>query len=65
MREPKPITHVELSEKNKTLRLVAAILLLIIGAVGITVGIMRLLNKETIPGTQLQREIYSAVSFRR
>ena len=47
MREPKPITHVELSEKNKTLRLVAAILLLIIGAVGITVGIMRLLNKET------------------
>ena len=47
MREPRPITRVELSEKNKTLRLVAAILLLVIGAIGITVGIMRLLNKET------------------
>lgn len=47
MREPRPVTRVELSEKNKTLRLVAAVLLLIIGAVGITVGIMSLLNKET------------------
>lgn len=47
MREPRPITRVELSEKNKTLRLVAAILLLVIGAIGITVGIMSLLNKET------------------
>ena len=37
MREPRPITRVELSEKNKTLRLVAAILLLVIGAIGITV----------------------------
>ena len=47
MREPRPVTRVELSEKNKTLRLIAAIALLIIGAVGITVGIMSLLNKET------------------
>lgn len=47
MREPRPVTRVELSEKNKTLRLVAAILLLVIGVVGITVGIMSLLNKET------------------
>lgn len=47
MREPKPITRVELSEKNQTLRLVAAILLLLIGVIGITVGIMSLLNKET------------------
>ncbi len=47
MREPRPVTRVELSEKNKALRLIAAIALLIIGAVGITVGIMSLLNKET------------------
>lgn len=47
MREPRPITRVELSEKNKTLRLIAALALLVIGAVGITVGIMSLLNKET------------------
>ena len=47
MREPRPVTRIELSEKNKTLRLVAAILLLVIGAVGITVGITSLLNKET------------------
>lgn len=47
MREPKPITRVEISEKNQTLRIVAAVLLLVIGAVGITVGIMSLLNKET------------------
>lgn len=47
MREPKPITRVEISEKKQTLRIVAAVLLLVIGAVGITVGIMSLLNKET------------------
>ena len=47
MREPRPITRVELSEQNKTLRLIAVILLLVIGAVGITVGIMKLLNKES------------------
>lgn len=47
MREPRPITHVELSEKNKRLRLIAAIALLVIGAVGITLGITQLLNQET------------------
>lgn len=46
MREPRPITRVEISEKNKTLRLIAAALLLVIGIVGITSGIMSLLNKE-------------------
>lgn len=47
MREPRPITRLEISEKNKTLRIVAAVLLLVIGAIGITTGIMSLLNKET------------------
>ena len=47
MREPRPVTRVEISEKNKTLRIVAAVLLQVIGAVGITTGIMSLLNKET------------------
>lgn len=47
MREPNPITRIELSEKNKALRWIAVIALLVIGAVGITAGIMSLLNKET------------------
>ena len=47
MREPNPITRVEISEKNKTLRLIAAIALLVIGAVGITVGIQKALQKDT------------------
>lgn len=47
MREPRPVTRVELTEQNKTLRLIAVILLLVIGAVGITVGIMNLLNQDT------------------
>ena len=47
MREPRPVTRAELSEKNKTLRVIAAIALLIIGAVGITAGFMSLLSKET------------------
>lgn len=47
MREPRPVTRVELSEKNKNLRLIAAIMLLVIGVLGITVGIMSLLNQET------------------
>lgn len=47
MREPRPVTRMELSEKNKKLRLIAAILLLVIGAVGITTGIMSLLNQDT------------------
>ena len=47
MREANPINRIELSEKNTTLRWIAVIALLIIGAVGITTGIMSLLNKET------------------
>lgn len=46
MREPRPITHLEISEKHKKLRLIAAIALLIIGVIGITVGIMSALNRE-------------------
>ena len=47
MREPKPINRVELSEKNKHLRLIAAIALLVIGVVGITIGIMSALGQES------------------
>lgn len=47
MREPKPIKKIELSEKNTTLRWIAVLALLVIGVLGITVGIMNLLNKET------------------
>ena len=47
MREPKPINRIEISEKNTTLRWIAVFALLVIGAVGITVGIMNLLHKET------------------
>lgn len=47
MREPRPVTRVEISEKNKTLRLIAAIALLVIGAVGITIGFMRAMNQES------------------
>ena len=47
MREPRPIQRVELSEKKKKLRLIAAIALLVIGVVGITVGNMSALNKDT------------------
>ena len=37
----------ELSEKNKSLRLIAAIALFVIGVVGITLGITRALNQDT------------------
>lgn len=47
MREPNPINRMELSEKNTTQRWIAVIALLVIGVVGITAGIMSLLNKET------------------
>jgi hypothetical protein len=47
MREPKPIQRLEISEKNKTLRWIAAIALFIIGIVGITVGIMSALGKDS------------------
>lgn len=47
MREPRPITHVEVSDKNRNVRLIAAIVLLVIGALALTVGITSLLNKDT------------------
>lgn len=50
MREPRPITHVEVSEKNKKLRIIAAIIFLIIGAAGITMGIRSATGQD--PGWQ-------------
>ena len=47
MREPKPIQRMELSEKNKTLRIIAAIALFVIGVVGITVGIKSALSQDS------------------
>ena len=47
MREPRPITRVEVSDKNRNVRLIAAIVLLVIGALALTVGITSLLNKDT------------------
>ena len=47
MREPRPIQRMEISEKNKTLRIIAAIALFVIGVVGITVGIKSALSKDT------------------
>ena len=47
MREPKPVIRAEVTEKNRTVRIIAAIVLLVIGAVAITSGIMSLLNKDT------------------
>ena len=46
MREPRPVKRIELSEQNKTLRLIAAIALLVIGVIGITAGIMNQLNQD-------------------
>lgn len=47
MRDPKPIQRMELSEKNKTLRIIAAIALFVIGVVGITLGITSALKQDT------------------
>lgn len=47
MREPKPIIRAEVSEKNRTIRIIAAVAFLIVGALAITSGIMSLLNKDT------------------
>ena len=47
MREPRPINHIEISEGNKKLRIVLAIVLLVIGAIALTAGITSLLQKET------------------
>ena len=47
MREPKPITHVEVSEKNRILRIICAVVLLVIGVLALTVAFQSLLGKET------------------
>ena len=47
MNEPKPVKRVEVTEKNRRLRIIAAIILAVIGAIGITTGIMTALNRET------------------
>lgn len=47
MNEPRPITRIEVTEKNRTLRIIVAIVLAVIGAIGITSGIMTALNRET------------------
>lgn len=47
MREPKPVIRAEVTDKNRAIRIIAAIVLLVIGAVAITSGIMGLLNKGT------------------
>lgn len=46
MREPRPIIRAEVTDKNRTLRIIAAVALLVIGALAITGGIMSLLNKD-------------------
>ena len=46
MREPRPVLRVELSEKNKKLRQILVVVLLVVAAVAITAGIMSLLNKD-------------------
>ena len=50
MREPRPVIRAEVTEKNKTLRIVAAAVLLLIGIIALTSGFMNLLGKE--PGWQ-------------
>lgn len=50
MREPRPVIRAEVTEKNKTLRIVAAAVLLLIGIIALTSGFMSLLGKE--PGWQ-------------
>ena len=47
MKNQRPVMRVELSEQNKRLRIIAAIALLVIGAVGITLGITRALKQDT------------------
>lgn len=47
MKEPKPITRVELTDQNRTLRWIAVVALLVIGIIGITVGVVNFLNNDT------------------
>ena len=46
MREPRPIIRAEVSDKNRTLRIIAAAVLLVIGLLALTSGFMSLLGKE-------------------
>lgn len=46
MREPRPITHVEVSEKNRKVRIIAAVVLLVIGAAALASGLIQFLNKD-------------------
>ena len=46
MREPKPITRIEVTEGNRKLRIVLIVVLLVIGAVALTSGFMSLLGKD-------------------
>lgn len=50
MREPRPVIRAEVTDKNRTLRIVAAVMLLVIGILALTSGFMKLLGKE--PGWQ-------------
>ena len=50
MREPRPVIRAEVTEKNKTLRIIAAAVLLVVGIIALTSGFMKLLGKE--PGWQ-------------
>lgn len=47
MREPRPVTRIEVSEKNKKLRQILIVVLLAVAVVAITTGIMAALNKDT------------------
>lgn len=46
MREPKPITRIEVTEGNRKLRIVLIVVLLVIGAVALTSGFMSLLGRD-------------------
>lgn len=50
MREPRPVIRAEVTEKNKTIRIIAAAVLLVVGIIALTSGFMKLLGKE--PGWQ-------------
>lgn len=47
MREPRPITKIEVTEGNKKLRIALSVVLLVIGAAALTSGFMSLLGKDT------------------
>ena len=48
MREPRPVIRAEVTEKNKTIRIIAAAVLLVVGIIALTSGFMKLLGKETV-----------------